>query len=122
MVEELCEGVHERRFDYPRNTYSPNPTKPPFPSRANDVSHSFRISGTEPTTPGFLFSWTMDSGLLALTSRDTGTAGLLAGYATAVYSYSSPRSTNLVFTSVTGVNEVLQVDPSLLTTTLVYYR
>jgi len=37
-----------------------------------------------------------------------------AGFATAVYAYSSPRTPTLVFTAVTGSNEVLQANPLVL--------
>jgi len=49
-----------------------------------------------------------------------------AGFATAVYGYSSRRTQSLAFTSVTGMNEVLQADPFFLNSTttlgLVAYR
>jgi hypothetical protein len=115
--------VHERRFDYPRSKYTSDPNQKPFPSGANDLAYTLRIKGTEPTSPGFLFSWSVDSALAAASYRDgTSTVATNTGYATAVYSYSSPRSANLLFTSVTGVNEVLQVNPSAISTTLVFYR
>jgi len=46
--------------------------------------------------------------------RDTTTA---AGFATAVYAYSSPRYRTLLFSSITGSNEVLQADPGVLGST-----
>jgi hypothetical protein len=102
--------VRERRFDYPRSAYSADPSTPPFPSLGNDVAYTLRIKGTEPTAAGFLFTWSLNSGLQPTIYRDIGAGAV--GYATAVYSYSSPRSANLLFTSVTGLNEVLQVDPT----------
>jgi len=114
--------VRERRFDYPRSAYSSDPDIPPFPSLSNDAAYTLRIGGPEPTAAGFLFSWTIDSGLAAVGFRDTSSVALSAGYATAVYSYSSPRNANLVFTSVTGVNEVLQADPTVSPSGVVFYR
>jgi len=38
----------------------------------------------------------------------------VAGLATTVYAYSSPRIQNLLYSSITGSNEVLQADPSTL--------
>ena len=114
--------VHERRFDYPRSAYSSDPNTAPFPSLANDVSYTLKFKTADPTAPGFIFSWSVDSGLLTAGYRDVGTVALNAGYATAVYSYSSLRSANLLFTSVTGVNEVIQVNPAATSTTLVFYR
>ena len=46
--------------------------------------------------------------------RDTTTA---AGFATTVYAYSSQRYRNLLFSSVTGSNELLQADPAVLGST-----
>jgi hypothetical protein len=43
---------------------------------------------------------------------DNGASG--SAFAGPTFVYTSPKVTNLVFTSVTGGNSVVQVDPSLL--------
>jgi len=112
--------VHQPRFDYPRSTYDrgdPTATPPRLPqaASANDVAFSFQISGPTPTvTPGTespFFSWSIGSGFLPVAYADFNSP---AGFATAVYAYSSPRTPSLVFTAVTGSNEVLQANPLVL--------
>src|SRR5207248_7010155 len=72
---------------------------------------SFQLSGPIPNIPDTGFGWTIGSGYLPVAYSDsTATAGL----ATVVYPYSSRRLPNLVFTSLTGSNEVLQADPAVL--------
>src|SRR5207302_971665 len=120
--------VHQQRFDYPRSTYDPGdpisvPPRPPQAASVNDVAFSFQLSGPIPVIPGTGFGWTVGSGYLSVSYSDsTATAGL----ATVVYPYSSRRLPNLVFTSLTGSNEVLQADPSVLlslvTAGVVLYR
>jgi len=102
--------VHQRRFDYPRQAYSPS--APPL--QANDVAFTFSITGNAPTAPKSGFTWAIGSGESMVSYRDTTTA---AGFATAVYAYSSPRYRTLLFSSITGSNEVLQADPGVLGST-----
>ncbi|HYS09201.1 MAG TPA: hypothetical protein VEP66_10665 [Myxococcales bacterium] len=116
MLPDRTFTVHEQRFDYPHNLYAADctgATSPcqPLPSAANDVSFTFNITGPEPTAPKSGFTWAIGSGQLPLTYSDQ---TFLAGFATAVHPYSSPRRQMLIFTSITGNNEVVQADPLLL--------
>ena len=99
--------AHQRRFDYPRQAYSPS--APPL--QANDVAFTFAITGNAPTTPKSGFTWVIGSGESIVSYSDTLT---LAGFATTVYAYSSLRYRTLLFSSITGSNEVLQTDPGVL--------
>lgn len=111
-------AVHQRRFDYPRQAYSRD--APPL--KANDVAFTFAITGNAPTSPKSGFIWTIGSGQSLISYRDTLT---LAGFATTVYAYSSPRYRTLLFSSITGSNELLQADPAVLGSTatgVVAYR
>ena len=108
--------VHQQRFDYPRSTYDPGdptsiPPKLPQAASANDVAFSFQLSGPIPITPGTGFIWNIGSGYLPVAYSDVNAT---AGLATVVYPYSSRRLPSLVFTSLTGSNEVLQADPALV--------
>jgi hypothetical protein len=110
--------ARQPRFDYPRQAYSG--TAPP--SAANDVAFTFAITGNAPSLPKSGFTWLIGSGQAPVSYAD---AFALAGLATAVHAYSSPRYQNLVFSSITGSNEVLQADPGFLIsalTGLVPYR
>ena len=117
--------VHQQRFDYPRSTYDPGdptsvPPKLPQAASANNVAFSFQLSGPIPVTPGSSFGstsapgWNIGSGYLPVAYADSTAA---AGLATVVYPYSSRRLPSLVFTSLTGSNEVLQADPALVLST-----
>ena len=111
--------VHQQRFDYPRSTYDRGdptsvPPKPPQAASVNDVAFSFQLSGPIPIIPGSGFyqpGWNIGSGYAPVFYADSTAA---AGLATVVHPYSSRRLPSLVFTSLTGSNEVLQADPSLL--------
>lgn len=105
--------AHQRRFDYPRSTYDGIP--PPIAS--SDVAFTFTIVGTN-TFPRSGFSWTVASSHAPVGFNDS-VAVTLGGLATSVAAYSSPRVQSLVFTSITGGNEVLQANPSLLASNLV---
>jgi hypothetical protein len=95
----------QRRFDYPLPTYDASN----LPTAANDVSFRFTITdGT--VTPKALFTWVIDSGQVPISFADT----ITAGFATAVLPYSSPRQPSLIYSSVTGSNEVLQANPAIL--------
>ena len=86
------------------------PPRLPQAASANDIAFSFQFSGPTPTIPSS-FSWTIGSGYAPLQYSDIlATAGL----ATAVYAYSSRRSPSRVFTSLTGSNELLEADPTIL--------
>jgi len=120
--------AHQPRFDYPRATYGRTSTDvPPAPIASRDLAFSFLISGPFPDTPqeaGSRFTWSLSSGVLPVAYGNQ--LHTTAGFATAVYGYSSRRTQSLAFTSVTGLNEVLQADPFLLNSTtavgLVAYR
>ena len=105
--------ARQRRFDYPRSTYDGFPA----PVASSDVAFTFSIIGTN-TIPRSGFSWTVASGQAPVGFNDS-VAVAVGGLATAVTAYSSPRVQNLVFTSITGGNELLQADPSLLASNLV---
>jgi len=102
--------VRQRRFDYPRQAYSRD--TPPL--QTNDVAFTFQITGNAPTAPRSGFTWAIGGGESIVSYRDTTTA---AGFATTVYAYSSQRYRNLLFSSVTGSNELLQADPAVLGST-----
>jgi hypothetical protein len=107
--------ARQRRFDYPRTTYAAGDVNtPPQAAKANDIAFKFSITGPEPTAKSG-FTWTMRSGQV-FTHYSDGIA--IGGFATTVYAYSSPRAQSLVFTSITGSNEVLQADPLLLASNL----
>ncbi|MGZ6124777.1 MAG: hypothetical protein ACXWLR_07445, partial [Myxococcales bacterium] len=114
--------ARQRRFDYPRTSYA---AAPPQAAAANDVAFKFAITGPAPTARTGLtgFNWGVFSGQAFIHAVDSVAA---SGLATAVYGYSSPRTQSLVFTSITGSNEVLQADPSVLgsnlATGIVAYR
>ena len=110
--------ARQRRFDYPRSSYDQNAP----PTRANDVAFAFTITGTAPTIPRSSFTWAIGSGQLLLSYNDPVATG---GLATAVHAYSSPRHQSLIFTSITGSNEVVQADPAVLfsnTSGILFYR
>ena len=118
MSADRTFDVHQQRFDYPRSNYGRTSTDtPPVPDASRDKAFTFSIKGDDPTIAGSQFTWTTTSGFVGVAFGDQlhNTPGL----ATAVYGYSSRRSQNLVFTSVTGTDEVLQADPSLLSSTTV---
>jgi len=110
--------VHQRRFDYSRTVYDPGDPgsgKLPQAAKANDVAFSFTIGGPEPTVQAG-FSWSTAAGQGFVEVLDSIAA---SGLATAVYPYSSPRTQSLVFTSITGSNELMQSNPSVLSSDLV---
>ena len=120
--------VHQPRFDYPRTQYGTKDANGnviiPIPIASLDLAFKFQISGPDPTIAGSQFTWSISTGLLPVAYGDQ--VHTSPGLATAVYGYSSRRTPNLAFTSVTGMDEVLQADPSLLNSTttvgLVAYR
>jgi hypothetical protein len=122
--------ARQPRFDYPRSDPAYGKTQtdvPPAPIASRDLAFSFVISGPLPDTPqeaGSRFTWSISSGVFPVAYGDQ--LHNSAGFATAVYGYSSRRTQDLAFTSVTGMNEVLQADPFLLNSTttvgLVAYR
>jgi hypothetical protein len=95
-----------QRFDYPLDATSPV-------LASDNVEVAFTIGGHDPLVLGTTFSFSLGTGLTPLSFRDS---TLPQGLATAVLGYSSPRYPQLVFTSVTGGNAVLQADPSQLNT------
>ena len=105
--------AHQPRFDYPRSSYDGRPP----PVAGSDVAFTFTIVGTN-TIPRSGFTFTVSSSHAPVAFNDS-VALSVGGLATAVTAYSSPRVQNLVFTSITGGNEVLQANPSLLASNLV---
>jgi hypothetical protein len=103
--------ARQQRFDYPRTQYAAgDASTPPQAAKANDVAFKFAIAGAPPSgKSGFTFA--MRSGQAFIKYSD-GIA--VSGLATALFAYSSPRAQSLVFTSITGSNEVLLADPSVL--------
>jgi hypothetical protein len=93
-----------QRFDYPLDY-----TAPVLPEGNVDVS--FQIAGHDPTVLGSIFSFAWGTSATPQLFRD-GT--LSQGLATSVMAYGSYRYPQLVFTSVTGGNAVVQADPALL--------
>jgi hypothetical protein len=93
-----------QRFDYPQDATSPV-------LASDNVEVAFQISGNDPTVLAFNFSFALSTGLTPVFFRD---ATLGQGLATAVLGYSSPRWPQLIFTSVTGGNAVIQADPTQL--------
>ena len=116
--------AHQRRFDYPRGppgttSYGRTDTDvPPAPVASRDTAFTFAITGPEPTVPASQFTWSFSAGFLGVAYGDQ--VHSTPGLATAVYGYSSRRTQNLAFTSVTGMDEVLQADPSLLSSTTTF--
>jgi hypothetical protein len=95
------------RFDYPL-AYAPgfNPT------RDKDVAVAFTITGPDPVLPSSFFFFSLVSGQAPARVFDNGASG--SAFAGSTIAYTSPKVTNLVFTSVTGGNSMVQIDPSLL--------
>lgn len=116
----------EPRFDYPvavsQLDAAGNPTTRYYPTRDRDVAVAFTITGPEPVLPGSSFAFGVQSGQSPLRVLDSGSSG--AAFAGPTLVYTSPKVTNLVFTSVTGGNSLLQIDPSLLQATngILVYR
>jgi hypothetical protein len=99
--------ARQRRFDYPLATYDPN--APPLASK--DTAFTFTLTpGTVDPPAKAAFTWIIDSRQSPSLFADVTSAGL----ATAVQAYSSLRQPNLVFSSITGSNEVLQANPAVL--------
>ncbi len=106
----------EPRFDYPlayaQLDATGRPTTQFFPTRDKDVGVAFTITGPEPVTPSSFFFFSLLSGQSPVRVFDNGASG--SAFAGPTFVYTSPKVTNLVFTSVTGGNSVVQLDPSLL--------
>ena len=94
-----------RRFDYPLDSTSPAPLL------TDDVAVAFQLSGHDPITLGTAWSFSVSSGLTPLLFRDLAVS---QGFATSILGYSSSRYPQLVFSAVTGANEVLQADTTVL--------
>lgn len=99
---------YEPRFDYPLDL--PAGAADATPAFTQDVGVSFTVRGSAPIAKTSIF-FGIASGQGQTSTRDP--SSVFAGPLTV---YSSAKVTNLVFTSVTGANEVLQTDPSLIGT------
>ncbi|HXN82440.1 MAG TPA: hypothetical protein VN883_08170, partial [Myxococcales bacterium] len=97
----------EPRFDYPL-AYAPGF----FPTRDKDVAVAFTITGPEPVIPSSFFFFSLLSGQSPVRVFDNGASG--SAFAGPTIAYTSPKVTNLVFSSVTGGNSVVQIDPALM--------
>jgi hypothetical protein len=96
----------EPRFDYPLDY---DPQHPPLP--AADIALAFTLGGSDPLVAGSEWTFTMVSGQLDTVVRD---ANSPQGLASQVIQYTSPKVTNLLFTTLTGANAVIQAAPDLL--------
>ena len=74
---------------------------------------TFKVTGSSSVAGGG-FAFELAAGGAPLLYRDT---VVTTGYATAVYAYSSRRRQTLIFTSITGANELIQADPAVLGST-----
>ena len=110
-----------KRADYPLDYATGTPLSQYFPTPDKDIGVAFTIQGLEPVFPQSLFTFTLHSGQIPTRVNDSAVAGAFAGPTIA---YTSPKVTNLVFTSVTGANSVLEVDPAIIqvTNAVIVYR
>ena len=96
----------ERRYDYPLDDVSPAPLV------TDNVAVAFQLDGPDPVQLGNAWSFTV--ALQGVTPKPFRDFNAPQGFATSVLGYSSPRYPQLVFSSVTGANEVLQADVTVL--------
>ena len=97
---------YEPRFDYPLDLPLGSTTL--TPAFTEDVGVSFIITGGAPS-PKSSFLFGVSSGQGQTSTRDPSSV-----FAGAINIYNSVKITNLVFTAVTGANEVLQSDPAFI--------
>ena len=96
---------YEPRFDYPLDLPAGSGLTAAF---TQDVGVSFTITGGAPS-PKSSFFFSVASGQAPTATRDPSSV-----FAGALSVYNSVKITNLVFTAVTGSNEVLQTDPAFI--------
>lgn len=96
----------DNRFDYPLD-YAARGYLPP----SADIAVAFTINAPEPVISGTNISFLTTSGQAPTGVHDASTS---FGFAGPTLTYTSPKVVNLVFTSITGSNTVLQVDPALI--------
>jgi hypothetical protein len=94
-----------RRFNYPLDYDS---TK--LASTVN-VSVAFKLEGTDPTVPGTLWTFSLNSNQFPQQIFDPNSS---QGLATQVISFTSRRAVNRLFISLTGSNALLQAAPEAL--------
>jgi hypothetical protein len=99
------------RADYPLDYATGTPLSQYFPTPDKDISVAFTIQGLEPVYPQSLITFSLASGQIPTRINDAAVSGAFAG---PTIVYTSPKVTNLVFTSVTGANSVLLIDPATL--------
>jgi len=99
--------AHARRYDYPFNYTADAP-----PLAASDVALRFTVTGV-PAAPVSGFSFSLADNSTIVSFRDN---LITAGLATSVYAYSSPQITSMLFSSITGANELLQGNALLINT------
>jgi len=108
--------IHEPRFDYPFDYTIAAP-----PLATSDTAMKITVTGV-PGGAGSGFQFSVADASSVVSYRDT---LLTAGLATTVYGYSSPRVPSIIFSSITGANELLQADPTQINATVlgvVVYR
>jgi hypothetical protein len=114
-TQTCCFAVTEPRFDYPfdyQEKCDPSDTTCHLPPlAASDIALAFTLTGAEPTVPGTQWSFTTASGQLPTVVRDVNSP---LGLASQVIEYSSPKVTNLLFTTLTGANALIQATPDFL--------
>jgi hypothetical protein len=96
----------EPRFDYPRDYDATLP-----PKADTDIAVAFTLGGSNPPVIGSQWTFSMASGQLPVVVRDPNSP---QGLASQVVQYSSLKVTNLLFTTLTGANAVIQSAPDLL--------
>jgi hypothetical protein len=96
----------EQRFDYPLDY-----TTGSVPLVSDNVAAAFQLGGDEPVNPGAGWIFSLSSATNPQSFRDQ---TLIQGFATAVLSYSSNRYPQLVYSSITGENAVVQADTTAL--------
>jgi hypothetical protein len=99
-------AVPEQRFDYPLDYSTSN-----VPLASDNVAVAFQLGGHEPTILGSAWIFSLASGSNPQSFRDF---QLSQGFATAVLGYSSNRYPQLVYSSITGENAVVQADTTAL--------
>jgi hypothetical protein len=104
------------RYDYPFDTCGvPTAAPPPACYQQNDprttdnTAFTFKITGNDPTTVS-AFSIFLSASLPTAVFDGTITNGLANG----ILPYSSPRRSSLLFVSMAGSDEILQLTPSTL--------
>jgi hypothetical protein len=102
------------RYDYPFDVCSDQEPPqacyvPDDPKVTDSTAFTFLITGNDPATPS-----TFTISLLESTPTTVLDATITGGLANGILPYSSPRRASLLFVSMAGANEILQLTPSTL--------